>query len=174
MRRWLPLLALLLTPTGCGTETPTEAVVTSGYAKSDAITVYRVWYATTLFRDPVAPGSTSGTERTVPGSALAYAVLAVGWDPSSNEKPSSFVAVQSNHELSVERGDTLQIVVSDRTFAGRCDAGEALKQSDADFITQRIFPGEFTGMHYDASTCTATPLSDGGSTPDVDADASMP
>lgn len=169
MRRWIPLLALLLTHTGCGTETPTEAVVSNGYPASEALAVYRAWYATTLFGDPLAPESASAAQRTVPGSATAYAVLALGWDPSSKAKPTSFVPIQSKRELSVERGDTLRIVVSDRTFTGRCEGGEPLDQSDADFITQRIFPGDFAGVHYDASTCTATAVSDGGPAPLVDA-----
>jgi hypothetical protein len=29
-------------------------------------------------------------------------------------------------------------------------------------ITQRIFPGEFSNLTYDAATCTVTPAVDGG------------
>jgi hypothetical protein len=41
-------------------------------------------------------------------------------------------------------------------------------------ITQRIFPGEFAGVTYDAATCTTTPVSDGGPTPLVDAALPLP
>jgi hypothetical protein len=164
MSRFAALLPLLLSLPACGTETPTEAVVVNGYALpsgsgqvSNEITVYRVWYATTLFRDPLGPGSTSDPIRTVPGRATAYAVLAPGWDPSSSDAPAAFVPVISNHALSVARGDTIQLVVSDRTFTGRCGGTPALDADEADFITQRIFPGEFEGLTYDPATCTSRP-----------------
>ncbi len=163
MYRFVALLAALLSLAACGTETPTQAVAVNGYARpasragtSDEITVYRVWYATTLFRVPVAPGSTSDPIRTVPGRATAYAVLAPGWDPSSSKEPTTFVPVKSKRSLSVARGDTLELIVSDRTFTGRCGGSEPLDASDAEFITQRIFPGEFEGVTYDPATCTST------------------
>jgi hypothetical protein len=37
-----------------------------------------------------------------------------------------------------------------------------LSQSDADFITQRIFPGEFATVRFDAATCVASSLTDSG------------
>jgi hypothetical protein len=70
--------------------------------------------------------------------------------------------VKSSAKLAVTRGSTLTIGVSDATFVGRCAAGTALSQDDADFITQRIFPGDFAAVTYDAKTCAATPVLDGG------------
>jgi hypothetical protein len=65
--------------------------------------------------------------------------------------------VKSKTTLSVKRGDTLHVRVSDITMTGNCGAGQPLSQSDADFITQRIFPGDFAGGAYDAATCTFVP-----------------
>ena len=62
-------------------------------------------------------------------------------------------------------------VVSDATFFGSCDAKQALSQGDADFITQRIFPGDFAKMIYDAKTCSSTPAPDAGASAAGDADA---
>lgn len=163
-RRWLPLFLLAAALSACGTETPSEAVVVNDYgaAASDGsfageVTIYRAWYATTLFREPLGPGEQSAPQRTVPGKARAYVVLAVGWDPTSSAPPSSFVAAMSKSAFDVDRGGTLRITVSDDSFTGRCDGAEPLSQKDADFITQRIFPAEFAGLDYDAATCTAGP-----------------
>ncbi len=160
MRRLLLLLPLLL---GCETESATNAVVDN--ASKDV--VYRVWWETTYFPSPVAAGQASDELRSVPATDFAYALLAPGWDPASGAPPASFVVLKSKAPLSVARGDTLHIVVSDATFAGRCDAREPLAQADADFVTQRIFPGEFAAATYDAATCTTKPLADAS----ADADA---
>lgn len=58
--------------------------------------------------------------------------------------------------------NTLHIPVSDASFAGNCAAGGVLTQSQADFITQIVFPDVFGGFTYDAATCTTTPLGDAG------------
>ncbi|HEX4341581.1 MAG TPA: hypothetical protein VH062_36980 [Polyangiaceae bacterium] len=156
---------------GCSTETPTRAVVANDLreagdgAPSAQLVVYRVWYSTTYFGDPVLPGAESDEQRIVPGSDTAYAVLASGWEPSSPATARSFVALRSKHALSVARGDVLSIAVSDSTFTGRCDDSSPLTQTQADFITTRIFPGEFAGVHYDAATCTTTSLVDAGQPP---------
>ena len=46
-------------------------------------------------------------------------------------------------------------MISDQSFTGHCGANTPLAQDDADYIAQRIFPGEFGGLVYDAKTCTA-------------------
>src|SRR5580700_5056432 len=74
-------------------------------------------------------------DETVPASAnTAYAVLAPGWDPTSSTSPTGFA---------VPLGDTLQIPVEDKTFMGNCASKSFLSQSQADLITQRIFPSIF-------------------------------
>ena len=138
---------------GCEGETATSALVQnsfqvgpdSGNAPS-GVTVYRAWYFTTAFVDPVAPGASSDTQRTVPATDYVYAVLAPGWDPSSATPPTTLIPVRSKGKLSVGRGDTLMIDVSDATFDGNCAGGARLSQDDADFITQRIFPGQFASV----------------------------
>ena len=162
--------AALLCWMGCEGETPTSAVVQNSFQvvpdagnPPSGVTIYRTWYFTTAFVDPVAPGSSSDTQRTVPATDYVYAVLAPGWDPTSAPAPTTLIPVRSKAKLSVARGDTLMIDVSDATFDGNCARGSRLSQDDADFITQRIFPGQFASVTYDAKTCTATPVpADGG------------
>ena len=155
--------------TACDTETPTTAVVDDAYPAIDGgdpatqIVVYKTWWQTTVFLDPVLPGAESQAQRTVPASDYAYVLLAPGWDPASTTPPAVLVPVRSNDKLAVARGDTLHITVSDATFTGNCAAGKPLAQSDVDFITQSIFPGDFATVTYDAKTCMATPIPpDGG------------
>jgi hypothetical protein len=148
----------------CETEDPSKAVVDNGYPATaegadpaHQTVVYRAWWVATYFGEPVGGGSTSTEQRSVPASDVAYAVLAPDWDPASATPPARFVFVRSKAPLSVARGDTLHIVVDDGTFTGNCAAGQPLSQDDADFITQRIFPGEIGTATYDAKTCTMTP-----------------
>ena len=160
----------------CDTEDATQAIVDNAYpapADADATTqiaVYRAWWAPTYFPDAVGAGTSSTQYRTVPGTGTAYAVLAPGWDPSSATPPTQLVVVESKVPLSIDRGDTLHIAVSDATFAGNCAANQPLSQTDADFITQSIFPGEFANLTYDAATCTTT-TSDADAGPDATSDA---
>jgi len=162
-RGLLPAFALALA--ACDTETPTTASVRNDYAAvadgGDVATqnvVYRVWFATTLFTDPVAPGQTSAELRTVPTADYVYALLAVGWDPASGAAPTKLVPLRSKGRLDVARGDLGLIAVSPATFDGDCASGGRLSQEDADFVTQRIFPGPFAGLRFDAATCTAAPV----------------
>jgi hypothetical protein len=163
-------LTLLLGVAACETPDPTSAVVDNAYPASPdppitgpQIVVYKVWWAATLFEEPVAPTGSSDVERSVPTSDIAYALLAPGWDPASGVPPTKLVPVRSKNKLAAPRGDTLHIVVSDDTFRGSCDARQPLSQEDADIITKRIFPGEFANVTYDAKTCTTSALHDAGS-----------
>jgi hypothetical protein len=52
--------------------------------------------------------------------------------------------------------------VDDTDFAGNCATGSALTQSQADVITQLVFPSIFQGLQYDAATCRTTPVGDAG------------
>jgi hypothetical protein len=154
-------------PTACQTFDPTEAVLDNQYPSSDAgpddsITVYKGWWSVAEFAEPVPAGTESDPVRVVNNTDFAYALLAPGWDPESGTSPAKLVPVRTTNKLSVARGDTLHIVISDTTTRGSCAAAEPLAQDDADFITQRIFVAEFSGVTYDAATCTTSPISDGG------------
>jgi hypothetical protein len=162
LARWFILVAL--GSIGCDTENATSVVVDNDYPAvpdggdpSNEVTVFKVWWVTSLLPDAVAPGNEGQPERTVPSSDFAYAVLAPGWDPSSPAPPTRFIAAKSNVPLGAARGDVLHVHVSDATFHGDCAAGNALSQDEADFITQSIFPGEFSRVSYDAATCTTSP-----------------
>jgi len=152
----------------CDTETATHAAVENGFAEvadggdpATRVVVYKAWWVTTLFTEPVPPASTSAELRTVPERDTAYALLAPGWAPASGVPPTTLIPVRSKEPLAVSRGEVLHILVSDGAFTGNCAASQALTQDDADFITQRIFPGEFAKRTYDAKTCTSTPLHEG-------------
>jgi hypothetical protein len=149
---------------GCGPP-DTSVVLDNDYPSSAAapIVVYQaVWQAVT-FTTPVPPGSSSAPQSTVPASSnTAYAVLAPGWPTDASTPPTSLVVVQSQSGFSVHLDDTLHIPVDDTTFVGNCAAGSILSQSQADFITQLVFPTIFAGLEYDAATCTTTAVGDGG------------
>jgi hypothetical protein len=149
---------------GC-TIPQTNVVLDNDYPAAQAapLVAYAAIWQAVIFPSPVAPGSSSAPQSTVPASAnTAYVVLAPGWDPTSPTKPTSFVVLQSRSGFAVDLGDTLHIPVDDTTFAGNCAAGSLLTQAQADFITQYVFPSTFAGFHYDAATCTTTQTGDAG------------
>lgn len=145
----------------CQTEDAAYAVVgndypvaTDSHDPSQQTTVYKVWWSTALFSSPVAAGGESETIRAVAGGEVAYALLAPGWDPTSSDPPSMLIPVMTHIPLTVSRGTTLHIHLSDTTVVGNCGARASgqLTQDEADFITQRIFPGDFIGT-YNAKAC---------------------
>jgi hypothetical protein len=171
------LTAAILIVSGCD-DKPATALVENGYpaaangeALADTITVFKTWWVTTLFPSPVVAGGSSETERTIPASDFAYALLAPGWSPDSVTPPPRLVAVKSLHKLAASAHDTLTITVSDDQFAGNCPAGAMLTDDDAHLIVERIFPGQFVGMSYDPATCTSLPTRSDGSVPDDAADS---
>ena len=136
----------------CDTEDASSSVVDNAYP--EATVVYRAWWFATYYPTPVPGGASSAVERAVPASDVAYAVLAPGWDPASTTPPTDLVIVRSKTPFAVERGARVHITISDATFDGSCAAGRPLSQEEADFVTQRIFPGVFADKIYDARTCT--------------------
>jgi hypothetical protein len=133
---------------GCD-DTATTAIVQNRYATTT--TVFKAWWVTTLFANPVAPGNASETERTIPATDYAYALLAPEWPPAQ------LIAAKSMAKLSATEHQLLTIDVSDDQFIGNCASGNLLSDDDARLITERIFPGDFAGLSYDAATCTSTP-----------------
>ena len=161
--------ASVLALSACETEDPTYAIVDNDYpaiadggAPSTQLTVYKVWWSSSLFGAPIAAGAESEQERVVTANEFAYALLAPGWDPASTTQPSVLVPVRTATSVLATRGETLHIHISDLTVIGRCDAtpSQPLAQEDADLITQRLFPGDFAAGTYDAKTCTWLPTTD--------------
>ena len=157
-------VAVAVAVAGCDDD-PTTALVENGYAipsdvgtaAADPMTVFKVWWVTTLFPTPVPPGELSETERTVPASDFAYALLAPGWSPELGGPPARLIVVKSKQPLAVAAHDLLRITVADDQFTGNCAAGIPLGADDARFIVERIFPGDFAGASYDPATCTNLP-----------------
>lgn len=153
--RHLPLAFIALA--ACDTEDATSVQIDNDYAANTAFVVYKAWWKTSYLPDAVGPTAEGVRERTVPNSDYAYVVVAPGWDPTSSDPPTKLIAMKSLSPFKVSRGDILHIHVSDDTFAGNCAGPHPLSQDDADFVTQRIFPGEFPDGTYDAATCVFKP-----------------
>lgn len=147
----------------CGDSPHTYVSLDDAYPASSKLVIYEGFWQAVPFPNPVPPGASSGLQNTVAASDnTAYVVLAPGWDPAGGASPTSFVVMQSKTGFSVHWNDTLHIAVDDAHFAGNCAAGSHLKQKQADFITQLVFPGTFGSFRYDAATCTTTPTGDAG------------
>jgi hypothetical protein len=167
----VPALGCALLGAGCDPHPQSYVVVDNAYPPSSAraLVVYQAFWQAVAFPNAIPPGSSSGQQPTVPASDnTAYAVLAPGWDPASSTPPTEFVVVQSWGGFDVHLNDTVHIPVDDTTFTGNCAAGSTLTQDQADFITRLVFPGVFAAtdarpaLHYDAATCTTTPVADSG------------
>jgi hypothetical protein len=151
--------------------TPTTAVVENGLS----VSVYKLWWGTTLFSSAVPPGATSEPERIVSVTDVAYALLAPGWSPESGDGPAALIAVESATALDAPAHQRSTISVTEDTFVGDCAAGRPLSEEDAQFIVERIFPGDFAGTTYDPATCRASPIAADGGAPDAsDGDAGGP
>jgi hypothetical protein len=159
----------------CASSDPTTAVLVNQYpvatdaGSADAsTTVYQAWWDVALFAEPVAAGRESDPVRVVQGTEYAYALLAPGWDPTSGMPVPPLIPIRSAQKLSAARGELLSIVISNATTVGNCAAGQPLSADDANFITQRIFPGAFTNLVYDPATCTSS-VAPGDASPDASA-----
>ncbi len=110
----LGFAAAVFCAVGCD-DAPTTAVVENAYPApgdaglADAVTVFKVWWVTTLFPTPVAPGASSEIQRTIPGSDFAYALLAPGWLPEGETRPPRLVAMKSTQPLTATAHDLLTI-----------------------------------------------------------------
>ena len=167
----LGLTVLTSAAAGCNDQ-PTTVLVQNDYpepaggaASQPVMTVFKLWWVTTLFARPVAPGAISESERTIPGTDFAYALIAPGWSPDSRTPPARLIALKSVQALTVSVHDVLTIAVSDQQFTGNCAAGGTLDADDAQLVVQRIFPGAFAGLSYDPATCASTPVATDGGAP---------
>ncbi len=158
--RSLQVIGASLACLAIGCDTPSTYVVLGNrypLAATNALVVYRGFWQDVAFETPIAPGSASDPQPTVPASAnTAYVLVAPGLGPSGVATPTSFVVLQSRDGFSVSLDNTLEIPVDDTTFAGNCATSGALSQEQADFVTKRVFAGDFDGLSYDAATCTTS------------------
>ncbi len=148
--------ALLLI--GCDTPSTTVSLG-NAYppAPVSAFVIYRAFWQAVSFPTPIPPGASSDPADTVAASPnTAYVVVAPGWDATAGAPPASFLVLESRAGFAVHWNTTLHIPVDDDTVAGNCAAGSPLAQADADFITQRVFASDFSGLRYDAATCTTS------------------
>ena len=166
-----PALTVALLAAGCDARPQTSVVLDNDYPPYTTVplVVYRAHWQAVSFPSAVAPGASSDAQSTVPASDnTAYVVLAPGWDPTGSTPPTSLVVVQSRDGFGVHLDDTLHIPVDDTSFVGNCAAGSFLSQAQADFITQLVFPCDFSSFHYDAARCTMTPTADSGAACNAD------
>lgn len=153
--------ACALAATAC--DTPhTNVVFDNDYPASTGLVVYRAQWQAVIDDAGIEPGEASDPQESIGASEnTAYVVLAPGWDPASHTAPSSIIVLQSRQGYAVHLNNTLHIPIDDTTFTGNCAAGSTLpSQTQADFITQFVFPGDFTYLRYDFATCRATLIGD--------------
>lgn len=151
---------------GIGDQAPhTTVVIDNGYSPSAraSLVVVRALVDAVTFKDPILPGASSEPQDSPSSSgSTAYVVLAQGWNPERERQPSALVVMQSRAPIAVELDQALHVAIDDATFVGNCAAGSPLTQAQADFLTSVVFPDLFATVHYDAATCTTTPLGDAG------------
>jgi hypothetical protein len=140
-------------------------VLENDYPTSSQLVIYEAFWQSVAFTPsdamppsaftPLRPGMSSDPLPALAASPnTAYVVLAPGWDPASAGPPTTFILLQSRDGFALQFNHTLDIPVDDSTFAGDCLAGSTLSQTEADFMTERVFQGLFAGRTYDAATCT--------------------
>jgi hypothetical protein len=158
MTRLAVLVAVGAACAAAGCDTPeTDVVFVNGYPAPADGAIYAAFWLNVRMTTPLAVGDASAP-LAVPQTSgtTAYALLAPGYDPTSPSPPTRLLALESTAAYPVGLDDTLTITVDDTAFTGDCAAGAPLDQTDADFITQRVFATTFAGLAYDAETCTTT------------------
>ena len=132
----------------------TEAVVVNGFpaAGTSTVSVYKVWYRTTLWLKPIPAGMESETLRIGTGTEPAYAILAVGLPAAGGDDatdvdagPAStprFFLARTRDVLATGEGESKRIVLSPTSLAGPCASGAPLSREEYALIAARIFPGD--------------------------------
>jgi hypothetical protein len=141
--RCLTLLLLV----ACDGSDATYAVATNVFA-ADAdgapTSVFKVFYRTTLFTEPIAPGNDTPAHLVAPGGDRAYAILAPGWSPDAPDAgpPPSFVGVVTAKGILATKGGTVRIELGPTTVRGACAGEPPLTRDEYDVLKDRIFPAE--------------------------------
>lgn len=118
----------------CATTSATERSVENAWPDGPgAPTLVKVWYRTTLWERPIAPGTQSEVLRVGTGEEPAYAVLRIG--------ERQFLAV-SRDAIVTLAGTEGVLSFSPTVSRGACATTEPLSKDEYDFAATRIFPGE--------------------------------
>lgn len=161
IRRAIAILCVLSSASGAALGAAcqpdlSEAVVVNELPANgpEPLTVYKVWYRSALFLDPVAPGGQSETLRIGPGTEPAYALLALAYDPDAGAP--RLVPARTKDVIRSEPGDTARLVFSPATALIGCGGTVGMSREDYETIRQRIFPGD-TFAPFDPAGCTPQP-----------------
>jgi hypothetical protein len=168
---FLPAFAIAtiaLAPVTACDNAAAEAVVVNELGANDPpITLEKVWFRTTLFTRPVAPGESSETLRIGTGVEYAYAVIRVGQDDPDGGPPARRYVARTREPVDAQPATVTSIVFSATGSQSLCFGAPPLTREDWNFVTSRIFPSEQVEP-YDPASCAAPP----GPAPDASADAS--
>jgi hypothetical protein len=140
-------LVLLLALGACDGSDATYAAATNTFptAPNAAPTsVYKVWFRSTLFTEPITPGNDTPVHLVAPGGDVAYAVLAPGWnadDPDAGAPP-ALVGVRTTNGVFATKGEIARIELGPSTVRGACTGEPPLTKDEYDVIRDRIFPAE--------------------------------
>jgi hypothetical protein len=145
------VLAVMRLAPGCQGDL-SQAVVVNEYPANvtERYTVYKVWYRSTLFLEPVSPGQESGALRIGPGTEPAYALLAPSFDVDSGMR--TLVPARTREPVQTGPGDTGRLVFSPTGALVGCGGPNGLSREDYDVITTRIFPNDVV-VPFDPSGC---------------------
>ena len=143
--------ALRLAP-GCQGDL-SQAVVVNEYPANvpEPYTIYKVWYRSTLFLEPVSPGQESGASRIGPGTEPAYALVTPSFDADGGTR--TLLPARTRNVVQTGSGDTGRLVFSPTAALVGCGGPNGLSREDYDIITTRVFPGDVV-VPFDPLGCT--------------------
>lgn len=129
----------------CETNEPTEASIVNGFPNDEPApyTVVKVWYRTTLFLEPIAPGEESEALRVGTGTEPVYAIVARGFEPNDADAgPRKLIAARTRDAIVLSPGERKRVVLSPATTLVGCGGAGGLSKADYESIATGIFPGD--------------------------------
>lgn len=156
---WLGLLFLLF---GCETGGPTEATIANEFPGGEPapFTVVKVWYRSTLYLEPLAPGQESEPARVATGAEPVYALLARVPPGGNDGGVPRLVAARTREEIAVPVGERRRLALSPTTTLVGCGGPDGLSQADYEYLATRIFPGDAIEPFDPAGCSAARPAGD--------------